>query len=198
MLRTPEALIPYLLALACFAGGGLWTMAEQLHQPRVVTTGVAQVGGPFRLVDQNGRTRTDADFRGRWMWVYFGYTNCPDVCPTTLSLMSEVLKQLGVRANLIAPIFITLDPARDTPHILKLYLDPFDPRFTGLTGSENDIAKVTKEYRVWRTKRSLKGGGYAIDHSSVICLMDPSGKFVAVSDTSQTPEQIAADLRQRL
>jgi protein SCO1/2 len=198
MPRTPESLIPYLLALACFAGGGLWTMAEHLHQPRVVTTGLAQVGGPFRLVDQNGRARTDADFRGRWMWVYFGYTNCPDVCPTTLSLMSEVLRQLGGRANRIAPIFITLDPARDTPQILKLYLSSFDPRFIGLTGSEAEIAAVAKEYRVWRVKRPLKGGGYAVDHSSVICLMDPSGKFVAVSDTSQTPEQIADDLRQRL
>ena len=198
MLRTPEALIPYLLALACFAGGGLWTVAEQLPQPRVVTTGVAQVGGPFRLVDQNGHTRTDADFRDRWMWVYFGYTNCPDVCPTTLSLMSEVLRQLGGRANRIAPIFITLDPARDTPQLLKLYLSSFDPRFIALTGSEGEIAAVAKEYRVWRVKRPLKGGGYAVDHSSVICLMDPSGKFVAVSDTSQTPEQIADDLRQRL
>jgi protein SCO1/2 len=198
MLRTPEALIPYLLALTCLAGGGLWNAAEQLHGPRVVTSGIAQVGGPFRLLDQNGRMRSDADFRGRWIWVYFGYTNCPDVCPTTLALMSEVLKELGGRANRLAPIFITLDPARDTPHILKLYLDSFDPRFVGLTGSERDIAAVAKEYRVWRVKRPLKGGGYAIDHSSVICLMDPSGKFVEVSDTSQTPEEIAAELRNRL
>jgi protein SCO1/2 len=109
-----------------------------------------------------------------------------------------VLRQLGGRANRIAPIFITLDPARDTPQILKLYLSSFDPRFIGLTGSEAEIAAVAKEYRVWRVKRPLKGGGYAVDHSSVICLMDPSGKFVAVSDTSQTPEQIADDLRQRL
>ena len=198
MLRTPEALIPYVLALACLVAGGLWNAAEQLREPRVVTTGVAQVGGPFRLVDQNGRTRTDTEFRGRWMWVYFGYTNCPDVCPTTLSLMSEALKELGGRANRIAPIFVTLDPAHDTPRILKLYVDSFDPRFIGLTGTERQIAAVAKEYHVWRVKRPLKGGGYSIDHSSVICLMDPSGHFAAVYDTSQTPAQIAADLRKRL
>jgi len=164
----------------------------------VVTTGVAQVGGPFRLVDQNGRVRTDTQFRGRWMWVYFGYTNCPYVCPTTLSLMSEVLQELGGRANRIAPIFITLDPAHDTPSTLKLYLNAFDPRFIGLTGTEQQVASMAKEYHVWRVKRALKGGCYAIDHSSVICLMDPSGRFAAVYDTSQTPEQIAADMRKRL
>jgi protein SCO1/2 len=132
------------------------------------------------------------------MLVYFGYTNCPDVCPTTLTLISVVLKQLGGRASRIAPIFITLDPGHDTPHILKLYLDSFDPRFIGLTGSEQQIAAVAKEYRVYRVKRPLAGGGYAIDHSSIVCLMDPSGKFTAVYDNSQTPEQIAVDLEKRL
>jgi protein SCO1/2 len=199
MLRTPEALIPWLLAAACVAAGGLWSAAERIESSgAVITHGIAQVGGPFRLVDQNARTRSDAEFRGRWMLVYFGYTNCPDVCPTTLTLMSDVLKQLGGRASRIAPIFITLDPAHDTPHILKLYLDSFDPHFLGLTGSEQQIAAVAKEYRVYRVKRPLAGGGYAIDHSSVVCLMDPSGKFAAVYDNSQTSQQITADLEKRL
>jgi cytochrome oxidase Cu insertion factor (SCO1/SenC/PrrC family) len=199
MLRTPEALIPWLLAAACVAAGGMWRVADHLSARGAVTTsGTAQVGGPFRLVDQNSRVRSDAEFRGRWMLVYFGYTNCPDVCPTTLALMADVLKQLGGRANRIAPIFITLDLAHDTPHILKLYLNSFDPRFIGLTGSEQQITKVAKEYRVYRVKRPLKGGGYAIDHSSVICLMDPAGKFAAVYDNSQTPEQITSDLKKRL
>ncbi|MBV8800549.1 MAG: SCO family protein [Alphaproteobacteria bacterium] len=167
-------------------------------QSRVITAGTAQVGGPFRLVDQDGHVRSDADFRGRWMWIYLGYTNCPDVCPTTLALMSEVLKQLGGSANRLAPIFITLDPSRDTPKMLKVYLRAFDPRFIGLTGSEEEIAAVAKEYRVYRVKHPLPGGGYSIDHSSIICLMGPDGKFAAVYDNSQTPEQIAADLRKRL
>jgi protein SCO1/2 len=132
------------------------------------------------------------------MLVYFGYTNCPDVCPTTLALMSEALKELGGRATLIAPIFITVDPEHDTPKMLKQYLASFDSRFIGLTGSEQQIAVVAREYKVYSVKRPLKGGGYAVDHSSVVCLMDPSGKFAAVYDNSQPPEQIAADLRKRL
>jgi protein SCO1/2 len=196
MFRTPEALTPYVLALACFAAGGLWHLADQA-QTRVATIGSAKVGGPFRLIDQNGQTKTDADFRGRWMWVYFGYTNCPDVCPTTLALMGEVLTRLGGSANRIVPIFVTLDPAHDTPKILKLYLGSFDRRFVGLTGPDREIAAVAKEYRVYRAMRPLPGGGYSIDHSNVICLMGPDGKFVAVYDNSQTPEAIAADLRKR-
>jgi len=198
MLRTPQALIPYIVALGCVTAGGLWYGAEQSSGPRVVTVGTPQVGGPFSLNDQNGRTRTDADFRGRWMLVYFGYTNCPDVCPTTLLLMSEALKQLGGRATLIAPIFITVDPTHDTPKVLKQYLASFDSRFIGLTGSEQQIAAVAREYKVYSVRRPLKGGGYAIDHSSVVCLMGPDGRFVTVYDNSQTPEQIAADLRKRL
>jgi cytochrome oxidase Cu insertion factor (SCO1/SenC/PrrC family) len=199
MLRTPEALVPYILALACFAAGGLWHAADMVHAPgRVVTHGTPNVGGPLALLDQNGATKTDADFRGRWMWVYFGYTHCPDVCPTTLVLMSEVLKRLGARANRIAPIFVTVDPQQDTPKVLKAYLASFDPRFVGLTGPQSHIASVAAEYHVYSVKRPLPGGGYAIDHSSVICLMDPHGKFAASYDNSQGPDEIAADLKKRL
>jgi protein SCO1/2 len=199
MLRTPQALIPYLVALACLSAGGLWRAAEEAQSVgRVITTGTPDVGGPFALLDQNGQTRTDGDFRGRWMLVYFGYTNCPDVCPTTLALLAEVLKQLGGRANRIAPIFITLDPARDTPKVLKQYLASFDPRFIGLTGPNSHIASVAAAYRVYRVRRPLPGGGYAIDHSNVICLMGPDGKFRADYDNSQAPDAIAADLKKRL
>jgi protein SCO1/2 len=198
MLRTPQALIPYFVALGCVAAGGLWYQVEQRAGPQVEIVGTPQVGGPFSLIDQSGHVKTDADFRGRWMLVYFGYTNCPDVCPTTLALMSEVLKQLNGRANLIAPIFITVDPAHDTSNVLKQYLASFDPRYIGLTGSQQQIAAVAREYKVYSVKRPLKGGGYAVDHSSVVCLMGPDGKFVTVYDNSQTPEQIAADLRKRL
>jgi cytochrome oxidase Cu insertion factor (SCO1/SenC/PrrC family) len=198
MLRTPQALIPYIVALGCVAAGGLWYQAEQNSGPRIVTVGTPEVGGPFSLVDQNGQPKTDADFRGRWMLVYFGYTHCPDVCPTTLALMSEALKQLGGPANLVAPIFVSVDPAHDTPKVLKQYLASFDPRFVGLTGSEQQIAAMAREYKVYSVRRPLKGGGYAVDHSSVVCLMGPGGRFVTVYDNSQTPDQIAADLRKRL
>jgi protein SCO1/2 len=198
MLRTPEALIPYILALVCISAGGLWHAADESRLGRVVTTGIPQVGGPFALLDQNGETKTDTDFRGRWMLVYFGYTHCPDVCPTTLSLMEEVLKRLGGNANRVVPIFITLDPARDTPAVMKQYVESFGPRFIGLTGPESHIASVAAEYRVYRVRRPLPDGGYAIDHSGVICLMGPDGRFAADYDNSQGPDEIAKDIATRL
>ncbi|MBV9570894.1 MAG: SCO family protein [Alphaproteobacteria bacterium] len=199
MIRTPQALIPYALALACIAAGSLWHLAGQASPDRrVVSAGIAQVGGPFSLTDQNGAARTDADFRGRWMLIYFGYTNCPDVCPVTLALMSEALKQLGSAADRVVPVFITLDPRHDTPKVMKFYLASFDRRFVGLTGSSGAIAKVASEYRVYSVRRPLSGGAYAIDHSSVICLMGPDGKFVTAYDGAGAPETIAADMRRRL
>jgi len=199
MIRTPEALIPYLLAAACIMSGGMWYAAGELASPnRVVTLGTPNVGGPFALVDQDGQTRTDRDFRGRWMLIYFGYTNCPDVCPTTLALMSEVMNRLGGRATRVAPIFITVDPDRDTPEVLKQYLASFGPKFVGLMGPRSHIASVASEYRVYVARRPMSGGGYAVDHSDVMYLMDPAGKFVADYDNSQWPDAIAADLKKRL
>lgn len=199
MIRTPEALIPYLLAGACLISGGLWYTASQLATPnRVVTAGTPDVGGPFALLDQNGETRTDRDFRGRWMLIYFGYTNCPDVCPTTLALMSDVMTRLGGRAARIAPIFITVDPDHDTPQLMKQYLAPFGSKFVGLTGPKSHIASVASEYRVYVRRRPLGGGRYAVDHSNIIYLMSPAGKFAADYDNSQAPEEIAADLKRRL
>lgn len=199
MIRTPQALIPYALALACLSGGALWHLSNEMPLPgQVVTRGTAQVGGPFSLMDQNGQMRSDADFRGRWMLVYFGYTNCPDVCPTTLALISSALKDVGPSASQLVPIFVTVDPAHDTPPVLRQYLSAFDLQFVGLTGTESQIERIARAYKVWRVRRPLKGGGYAIDHSNVICLMGPNGKFVTVYDNSQTPEEIAKDLRKRL
>ncbi len=199
MIRTPEALIPYALAAACVVAGGMgYAAAELLSPSRVVTIGAPAIGGPFALLDQNGETRTDRDFRGRWMLIYFGYTNCPDVCPTSVALMSEVMERLGGRAARIVPIFITVDPDRDTPQVLKEYLLSFGPKFVGLTGPTSHIASVASEYRVYSARRTLKGGGYAVDHSNVIYLMDPAGKFAANYDNSQGPDAIADDLKKRL
>jgi protein SCO1/2 len=199
MIRTPEALIPYMLAAACLAGGGLWYAAGEIASAdRVVTVGTPRVGGPFALIDQNGQTRTDRDFRGRWMLIYFGYTNCPDVCPTSVALISEVISRLGGRAARVVPIFITVDPDRDSPQLLKQYLASFGPKFVGLTGPKSHIASAASEYRVYIARRPSKDGGYAVDHSNVIYLMDPAGKFAANYDNSQGPDEIAADLRKRL
>jgi cytochrome oxidase Cu insertion factor (SCO1/SenC/PrrC family) len=193
MMRTPAALIPYLLAIAAVIGGILWHAGDLVR-----TTGVAKVGGPFALIDQNGQVRTDKDFRGRLMLIYFGYTYCPDVCPTTLAEMGDALGQLESGAKRIAPIFITIDPQRDTPPVLKTYLKSFGANFVGLTGNAKAIANVASEYRVYFRKQPLSTGGYAMDHSSTIYLMGPDGKFIDHYDESIGPDALAKELRKRL
>ena len=204
MFRTKEALIPYLLLLAALAGGLLWYESE--HVPglgRVVTTGQAQIGGPFTLIDQTGKRVTSADFRGRYMLIYFGYSFCPDVCPTTLGVMAEALDKMGPRKNRVVPVFITIDPERDTPKVLADYMKAFGPQFVGLTGSLKEIAAVEKEYRVYAAKAPLTGPdgkvvGYGMNHSSVVYLMGPDGKLVSFYDEAVSPEELAKDLRKKV
>jgi len=201
-MNRPVAFIPYLVLAACVAAGALWYLGDVRSHSTVqsIPTGETVVlGGPFSLTDQNGATRTDKDFRGKYMLVFFGYTYCPDVCPTTLAVMSEALKMMGQRAEKVAPVFITVDPKRDTPEKLKSYLDSFGPEFVGLTGNTSDIANVAKGYRVYyREQSSDQKGDYGVDHSGVIYLMDPNGVFVANYSLETSPEALAADLMKRL
>lgn len=140
--------------------------------------GTAAIGGPFTLVDQDGRTVTDKDFRGKWMLIYFGYTFCPDVCPTSLAAMAAALPQLGAAGDKVQPVFITVDPDRDTPKLLKDYVAAFHPRLIGLTGSPEQVQAAARAYKVYAKKAPVQGGeGYTMDHSSVVYLMDPEGKF---------------------
>ena len=173
MTRAPTALLVLALLLAILAGGLLWYTGDRLPGGRPAEIGVADIGGPFALTDQNGLRRTDKDFRGRYVLLYFGYTYCPDVCPTTLGVMSDALAKLGTRSSRIVPVFVTIDPERDTPAALKKYLAAFGPNFVGLTGSLADVTSVAHEYRVYFAKQKLDGGGYALDHSSVIYLLGP-------------------------
>jgi cytochrome oxidase Cu insertion factor (SCO1/SenC/PrrC family) len=199
MIRTPEALIPYIVALAAFLAGLAWHLADSIpHLGQTIVSGKIEVGGPFHLIDQDGAPREDRDFRGRWMMIYFGYTHCPDVCPLTLSLMSDVMQRLGGKSSHIVPIFITVDPARDTPKIMKAYVASFGKNFVGLTGDAKSIALAEREYRVAAIRHPLPGGDYAMDHSSTIYLMDPGGKFVMDYDDSTKPDDIAADIAKRL
>jgi protein SCO1/2 len=151
-------------------------------------TGGPTVGGPFTLVSDTGKTVTDRDFRGKYMLVYFGYTYCPDVCPTTLNSVAQAMDKLGVKAKDVQPIFITVDPERDTPAVIKQYVSAFTPALIGLTGTPEQIAAVAKEYRVYYAKHVTGPGpnDYSMDHSSIIYLMGPDGKFVApiVADES--------------
>jgi protein SCO1/2 len=199
MIRTPTALIPYLIAIAAVIGGLLWHAADQVPGlGRNVESGAAAVGGPFRLVDGEGRTRTDKDFHGRFLLVYFGYTRCPDVCPTTLAVMGDALDKLAATRGRIVPIFVTLDPDRDTPQVMKAYVKAFGVDFVGLTGKARDIAKMARAYRVSYAKHPLPGGGYSVDHTSIIYLMGPNGRFATYYDETIGPDALAVDLRKRL
>ncbi len=198
MIRTPLAFIPYLLALAAVCGGLLWHLGDEAAPGHTQAYGRADIGGPFVLVDQNGVRRTEKDFLGKFQLIYFGYTHCPDVCPLTLSVMAGALEKLGESADHIEPVFITVDPARDRPKILKDYVASFGTRFTALTGSSEEIARVTREYRVYVEREPAANGGYAVNHSSRIYLMDPDGRFVGVYDETLGPDGLAKALRARL
>ncbi len=199
MIRTPAALVPYALMIAAVVAGLLWHAGDQTGRLGAsVSSGRAEIGGAFALTDQDGKTRTDADFRGRFMLVYFGYSYCPDVCPTTLAMMSAALTKLGSRADRIVPVFVSIDPGRDKPAVLKTYLASFGPDFVGLTGTDKRIESVARAYHVYFAKHPLAGGNYAMDHSGVIYLMGPDGRFVTYYEDEIGPDKLAADLEKRL
>jgi protein SCO1/2 len=199
MLRNRQVLLPYLLLVAALIGGVLWHESEKVPGlGRVVSTGQADVGGPFQLTDQHGKPVSDQAFRGRYMLIYFGYSFCPDVCPTTLAVMAQALEKLGDKSRQVVPVFITIDPERDTPKVLDDYMKSFGPTFVGLTGSPDRIKTVEKKYRVYAVKKPLEGGNYGMDHSSVIYLMGPDGKMVSFYDEAVSPDDLAKDLRAKI
>jgi protein SCO1 len=168
------------------------------RSPSPIGPAVAAVGGPFHLEDQNGRPVSDQDMKGRPFLVFFGFTHCPDVCPTTLFDISEVLKRLGQDADRTGALFITVDPERDTPAVLKDYLSNFDPHLRGLTGDMSAVEAALKAYRVYAKKVPLQGGDYTMDHTAVVYLMDKDGRFVAPFNLKRTPQAAADELRRYL
>src|SRR4029077_17880368 len=144
------------------------------------------IGGPFRLVDQNGKTVTDADLKGKWSLVYFGYTHCPDACPTALNDIAIALDQLGPKREAVRSVFITVDPQRDKPAVLTAFVTSCAAAILALSGSPEEIARAAKAYRVYYAKHPEPGGDYSMDHSSVIYVMDPEGRFTP-SFTHKTP-----------
>jgi protein SCO1/2 len=160
--------------------------------------GVSAIGGPFKLIDQNGAAVTDADIKGRPFLVFFGYTHCPDICPATLFEVSEVMRALGKDADRTGALFITVDPERDTPAAMKDYLSSFDPHLLGATGDRAAIDAAEKAYRVYAKKVPTTNGDYSMDHTALVYLMDKQGRFVAPFSLKRRPEDAAADLRRYL
>lgn len=189
------------LAAGAIAAFALLPQVRSNLMPRgSETAGKALVGGPFRLVDHTGKPVTDADYRGRFMLVYFGYTYCPDVCPAGLQVISAALDKLGAKADRIVPLFITLDPERDTQAQMAEYVKSFNPRIVGLGGKPEEIAAVAKSYRVYWKKivdeKSPKD--YTLDHTSIIYLMDPQGAFVRHFTHQTNVDQLVAELGKSL
>jgi protein SCO1/2 len=187
--RLALVLSAFMLGLVVFFG------AIFLLTGRDGSPGSSAIGGSFTLTDQDGKTVTDADFRGKPTLVFFGYTHCPDVCPTTLFEVSEVLRALGSDAGKAQALFITIDPERDTSQVMKDYLSSFDPHLRGLTGSVDAITSAEKGYRVYAKKVPGENGEYTMDHTALVYLMDKDGRFVAPFNLKRTPAEAAADLR---
>lgn len=153
----------------------------------------AAIGGPFSLTDQDGKRVTDADYAGKWKLVFFGFTSCPEVCPTTLNNLALTLKALGPLAGKVQPLFITIDPERDTAAVLKSYTQAFDSRIAGLTGTADEIAAAAKAYGVFYQKIP-QGSDYTMDHTTLIYVMRPDGRFQMVLRYDETPDDMAAKL----
>jgi len=163
---------------------------------RVESSGTALIGGPFSLIGADGKTVTDRDFNGRYMLVFSGFTHCPDICPAELQVIAQALDRLGDQASKVVPIFVTLDPERDTPKAMADYVKSFGPSFVGLTGSPEAIAAAAKAYRVAYTKVENKGlpNDYSVDHSALVYLMDPQGKYLAHFTYGTSAEDMAETL----
>ena len=175
------------LVLMLWAVGGLRNVAAP-----------AAIGGPFQLIDQAGQTVTDANLKGRPTVIFFGFTHCPDVCPTALFEMSEVLRAMGKDADRVNAWFVSVDPERDTTESMKDYLSSFDPHLRGATGDRASIDAVEKAYRVYAKKVPGDNGEYSMDHTALVYLMDKQGRFVAPFNLKRRPEEAAADLKRYL
>jgi protein SCO1/2 len=176
---------------------GLLVMLWAIGGVRGVTAPAA-IGGPFQLTDQSGATVTEKNLQGKPSLVFFGFTHCPDICPTSLFEMSEILRAMGKDADRVNAYFISVDPERDNKEAMKDYLSSFDPHLKGLTGDPEAISKVLSAYRVYAKKVPLKDGDYTMDHTALTYLMDRDGRFVAPFNLNRKPEEAAADLKKYL
>ncbi|QRM35277.1 SCO family protein [Microvirga sp. VF16] len=190
-----------LVAVAIFVATGVavgWLRTEWLGQRppvAVTTTGTPAVGGPFSLVNHRGERVTQDTFKGKPTAYFFGFTHCPEVCPTTLFEMSQHLKDLGPDANRLNVVFVTVDPERDTPELLKTYLESFDPRIVALTGTAEELATAARAFRISYRKVPTEGGNYTMDHTSSVIVTDAKGEFVSLIDYHEDKAMALAKLQ---
>ncbi len=190
-----------LLIALMILGSGAFVALELHDNARGVAGTVlgSAIGGPFTLIDQDGKTVTNTALEGKWLLVYFGYTHCPDACPTALNNIALALQDLGAkRSGEVRPVFISIDPARDTPKVMKDYVTAFDAPILALSGSPAAVAEAAKNYRVYYAKHPEAGGDYSMDHTSLIYVMDPKGRFTASFTGEDPPAQMAERLKKLL
>ncbi len=194
-MRARHWIMTTIAAVAGFIAVGLCVVLVTWTGGPGQSAGVVPIGGPFTLVDDAGATVTEKSLAGKSSALYFGYTFCPDVCPTTLTDLSHWIQMLGPDADKLNYVFITVDPQRDTAKVMHEYVSSFDKHIRGFTGTPDEIAKIAKEYRVYYKKIPTSDGGYVMDHSSLIYLMGPDGKFVNVIAYQETDPSALAKLR---
>ena len=194
-MRLPRAALAIAALVAVLAAGGWflqgWLAAEQASGGRPL------IESEFSLVDHTGKPVTDEDFAGKWQLVFFGFTFCPDICPTTLNDVSIVLEELGAEADQVQPLFITVDPERDTPEVMAEYVGNFDPRIVGLTGSPEQIDQAAHAFRAYYAKVEQEGvaGGYTMNHSAFLYLMSPEGDYATHFAADDDPAAVAEEIR---
>ena len=194
-MNISRGLAAALAVALLFAAGCDRLLAPKTPFKAIDVTG-APMGGELRLTDHNGAPRSLADFRGKVVVVVFGYTQCPDVCPTTLADFSSAVKKLGPDGSQVQVLFVTVDPKRDTPELLRQYVPAFDPGFLGLYGDAAATSKVTKEFRIFAQERPGKtAGAYTVDHTAQSFVYDRGGRLRLVIGYGTSPESIASDLR---
>ena len=173
--------------------------AEAARLMNELMTGKGAIGGPFELTDQAGRHVGPAQWRGKLVLMYFGYTSCPDACPTDLSSMAAAIKALGADGDAVQPVFVTLDPRRDTPGMLAAYVRGFNPRFVALGGSEDEVRRVALQYKVFYEKVTRTGpDDYMIDHTSFTYVLDAEGRYAGYFPPGSSGDRIAEQLRAML
>jgi protein SCO1 len=195
MNRRKGLLAAAVMVGAIAVGAGATALWMGLALRAQVQSGATKIGGPFTLVDDTGVQVSEADLKGKSTVMYFGYTFCPEVCPTTLTDLVQWMQMIGRDADRLNYVFVTVDPERDTPKVMHDYVSAFDPRIRGLTGTSEQIAKVTKEYGVYYKRIPTSDGGYVMDHSAVLYMMDPNVRFVGVIPYQEDTAKAVAKLK---
>jgi protein SCO1 len=196
MNRRYELIRRFVLGLLILSSIVFASALIMSQPPARAATPTVTIGGPFTLSTPDGTTVTDQTYRGKWLLVYFGYTFCPNSCPTMLLEIATALKKLGPDAAEVQPLFITVDPRRDTPEVMQQYTQSFDLRIVGLTGTSEQISAAAQEYGAYYVRHGTGADDYVMDHSTYLYVMDPQGQFVRAFDTDTPGERIARALRE--